>query len=190
MNALCQINRNVRKNYCSLHFSIHFKILSFMGRLQKALRKWSVVPFRFSGLFARRSTFSPLFKAYICMTKLRHLLKKIYFCECAARRRVVSFHSKPKMWKKGLLESENRLPSTTTTTVTSDHSSASSEEKFRHKMALKIKGKKYLAHKFFRNIFCLSLLFLARCGKMDVFKCGNALKLLKLSSTYSFKKSM
>ena len=157
-----------------------------MGRLQKALRKWSVVPFRFSGLFARRSTFSPTLSSLHMHDKIAPFIEKIYFCECAARRRVVSFHSKPKMWKKGLLESENRLPSTTTTTVTSDHSSASSEEKFRHKMALKIKGKKYLAHKFFRNIFCLSLLFLARCGKMDVFKCGNALKPLKLSSTYSF----
>jgi len=69
---------------------------------------------------------------------------------------VVSFHWEPKNVKKSLLESENRLPSTTTSsTVTFDHS-ASSQEKFRHKMALKIKGKKYLAHKLFRNIFSLS----------------------------------
>ena len=78
--------------------------------------------------------------------------------------------------KKSPLESENRLPSSTSTTVTFDHS-ASSQEKFRHKMALKIKGKKYLAHKLFRNIFSPLQHVLARCGKMDVFKCGNALKI-------------
>ena len=155
-----------------------FQNLEFYGPSPEGLEKMvssSIQVFRV--VSAAIDIFFPLFQAYICMTKLRHLLKKIYFCECAARRRVVSFHSKPKMWKKGLLESENRLPSTTTTTVTSDHSSASSEEKFRHKMALKIKGKKYLAHKLFRNIFSPLQHVLARCGKMDVFKCGNALKI-------------